>query len=128
MSETLLLCSLLMVSGPGHADEEFTPLGAIKAGNATGEIPAFEGEAKDTQCPRTYTKGDYLLNPYKDEKPLFRLDHTNVDQHRDRLSPGQIARLMRNENFFMNVYPSHRTMVFSKESDFTVDALRTGGR
>ncbi len=116
LSQTLLLCSLLTFFGLGHAEEKFTPIGAIAGGNATGEIPALDnGSEENYQCPQDYQNGDYLPNPYSDEKPLFRIDHTNVDQYRDRLRPGQIARFKRNKNFFMNIYPSHRNMVFSNQ-------------
>lgn len=92
----------------GHAEEgQTTRLGAVAAGNATNDIPAFEG-VKSLKCPAHYKKGDYLPNPYKDEKPLFRIDHTNVDQYKDRLSPGQVARLKKNKFFYMNIYPTHR--------------------
>ncbi len=86
---------------------EFTRIGAEAGPNGTGEIPAFEG-AKGLSCPSGYQKGDYLPNPYGDEKPLLRIDHTNVDKYQNRLSPGQIARLKKNTFYYMNVYPTHR--------------------
>jgi hypothetical protein len=86
---------------------EYTRVGAEAQGNATGEIPPFEG-AKGLECPADFEKGDYLPNPYRDEQVLFRIDHTNVDQYKERLSPGQVARLKKNTFFYMNIYPSHR--------------------
>jgi len=93
---------------------EKTRIGAEQAGNADGEITPFEG-AKGLECPSDYKKGQYLPNPYKDEKPRFRIDRTNVAKYENRLSPGQIARLKRNPNFYMNVYPTHRNMEFCEE-------------
>ena len=94
------------VSGPAEEGQK-TRLGAVTAGNATEDIPAFEG-VTSLKCPVDYEKGDFLPNPYKDETSLFRIDHTNVDQFKDRLSPGQVARLKKNTFFFMNIYPTHR--------------------
>jgi hypothetical protein len=92
----------------------YTRMGAEANGNATGEIGPFEG-AKGLTCPDGYKKGEYLPNPYKDEKPLFRIDHTNVDKYAQRLSPGQIARLRKNKNYYMTIYPTHRNMEFGEE-------------
>ena len=106
----LLLSALILLPGVAYS-EEYTRIGAIAAGNETGDIPAYEG-AKNLKCPEVYKKGDYLPSPFKDDKLLFKIDHTNVDKYKNRLSPGQIARLKRNKNFYMNVYPSHRTHQF----------------
>jgi len=89
-------------------------MGAIAGGNATGTITAYKG-AKGLECPVGFKKGQRLPNPYKDEKPLFRIDHTNVAQYKARLSPGQIERLKRNENYYMNVYPTHRNWEYAEE-------------
>ncbi len=97
----------------GEADE-YTRMGAEMNGNASGEITAFEG-AKGLTCPSDYKLGQYLPNPYKGEKPLFRIDHTNVDQYKERLAPGQIKRLKTNKDFYMTVYPTHRNMEFCDE-------------
>jgi hypothetical protein len=93
---------------------EKTRMGAEMDGNADGEITPFEG-AKGLVCPSDYKKGQYLPNPYREEKPSFRIDHTNVGKYEERLSPGQIVRLKRNKNFYMNVYPTHRNMEFCEE-------------
>lgn len=109
-----VLCFVFTLScPPGHADE-YTRIGAEAAGNASGEITPFEG-AKGLQCPSDYRPGQFLPNPYADEKPLFRIDHTNVEKYKERLSPGQIKRVKRNESFYMNVYPTHRNMEFCEE-------------
>ena len=109
-----VLCFLFTLSGPqGHADE-YTRIGAEMEGNASGEITRFEG-VEGLKCPSDYRPGQFLPNPYKDEKPLFRIDHTNVEKYKDRLSPGQIARLKNDYGYYMNVYPTHRNMEFCEE-------------
>jgi hypothetical protein len=94
---------------PSAATEEakYTRFGAEAGGNATGDIPAFEG-AKGLKCPENYQKGEYLPNPYSGEKVLFRIDRTNVDKYAERLSPAQVERLRKHDKYYMNVYPSHR--------------------
>jgi len=110
----VLCCLLVLLTQPAVAGQ-YTPaqkaaiIGADPGGNDTGEITPFVGQG-DLQCPEGYEKGQFLPNPYKDEKPLFRIDQSNVDKYKDRLSPGQIARLKRNKNFYMNVYPTHRNL------------------
>jgi len=103
----LALCLTVMLSGEVTGADEHTRFGAEAGGNSSGEIPAFEG-AQGLICPQDYRKGEYLPNPYREEKVLLRIDHTNVDKYQERLSPGQVARLKMNESFYMNVYPTHR--------------------
>ena len=86
---------------------EYTPIGAEAGGNATGDIPPWTG-IKGLTCPEGWAQGDYLPSPYADEKPLFRIDHTNVEKYKKRLSPGQVARLKKAHHLFMDIYPSHR--------------------
>jgi len=109
-----VLCLILSpFFSPAHAID-ISLIGADPGPNATGEIPAWEGH-KNLPCPEDYTPGQYFPNPYKDDKPLFRIDHTNVDEYKDRLSPAQIMRLQKHKNFYMNVYPSRRNIEFCPE-------------
>ncbi len=90
-----------------------TLTGADLGPNATGEITAYVG-SKGLTCPANYENGDYLPNPYKAETPLYRIDQSNIAKYESRLSPGQIARIKRNKNFYMNVFPTHRNFQFPK--------------
>jgi len=113
----IFVLSLVLAVMPTHvfAEEvEYTRMGAIRGGNESGDIGPWVG-AKGLECPADYKAGQFLPNPYKDEKPLFRIDHTNVEQYKDRLSPGQIARLKRNEFYYMDVYPTHRNTEYIEE-------------
>jgi Protein of unknown function (DUF1329) len=114
MIASVVLCLILTVTVSTSQAIDISLVGADPGPNATGEIPAWEGHKKMT-CPSGYTRGDYFPNPYAGEKPLFRIDHTNVDQYKDRLSPGQVMRLKKHENFYMNVYPTHRNQEFCPE-------------
>jgi hypothetical protein len=111
---SFVVCLVLTATASVSHALDISVIGADPGPNATGEIPAWEGH-KNLSCPSDYTPGQYLPNPYKGEKPLFRIDHTNVDQYKDRLSPGQIMRLQEHKKFYMNVYPSHRNQEFCPE-------------
>ncbi len=90
---------------------KYTKIGAEAEGNKSGEITAFEGNTGLVAPPKT-EKGMYLPNPYKDEKMLFRIDYKNVDKYADKINPGQVARLKKNKKSYMDIYPTHRNVVF----------------
>src|SRR5262245_20824749 len=87
-----------------------TPVGAEKAGNAAGTIPAWDGGIK--AIPAGYKAGGPYLDPFPGDKPLFTIDPNNVDRYKDNLSPGQIAMLKKYPDYKMVVYPTRRTASF----------------
>ena len=65
-----------------------TQLGAVKAGNKEGTIPAYTGGL--TKAPPGFKAGSGVwADPFKDEAPLVRIDAKNWQQHADKLSDGQ---------------------------------------
>ena len=85
-----------------------TPVGAEKAGNADGSIPEWTG-GLPKDAGSVDDKG-FLSNPFSSEKPLFTITAQNVDQYKDKLTPGQLAMFKRYpETFKMPVYTTHRT-------------------
>ncbi|MBA54834.1 MAG: outer membrane lipoprotein-sorting protein [Pseudomonadales bacterium] len=87
---------------------ELTVTGAEVAGNADGTILAYDGGMKS--APACYKGGEFLCNPFPDDKPLFTITAENVDQYKDKLSPGQYAMFQKYpETFRMPVYQSRRT-------------------
>lgn len=92
---------------------ELTPIGAEKAGNADGSIPAWDGGLK--QIPAGYKPGDPYIDPFADEKPVFTITRANLDQYKDKLSEGQIAMFNAYETFTMPVYKTHRPATYSDE-------------
>jgi hypothetical protein len=86
-----------------------TPLGAEKAGNAAGTIPAWTGGI--TQAPAGYKgSGTHHIDPFAGDKPLFTITRANLAQYRDQLTPGQVALFETYpDSFQMPVYPSHRS-------------------
>lgn len=87
---------------------ELTPLGAEKAGNKDGSIPAWTG-GYTTAIPGDKPNGR-RGDPFKDEKPLFSITAQNMAQHADRLTDGTKAMLKKfPDSFRVDVYKTHRT-------------------
>jgi hypothetical protein len=87
--------------------QDLTSTGAEKAGNSDGTIPAFGGE--DKPLPGwTWGKLREDFWQYKDEKPLFEINASNVDKYADKLSPGQIQMIKQLKGYTLPVYPTHR--------------------
>ncbi|MFM0385660.1 DUF1329 domain-containing protein [Paraburkholderia dipogonis] len=90
-----------------------TPVGAIKAASADGNIPAWTGGM--TTPPPGYVRklapGAYI-DPFKDEKPILRIDSKNMAQYADKLSAGARELLKRNPDYYLDIYPTHRTAAY----------------
>ena len=117
---TCLITPALAAVSPEQAarlGKDLTPVGAEKAGNGR-DIPAWTGGlAKDNR----HAPGSFHKDPYAREKPLFRIDATNMEQHRDRLTEGQMALLKRFPDFYLEVYPTHRSASYP---DYVYDGIR----
>jgi hypothetical protein len=87
---------------------ELTLIGAEKAGNADGSIPAYEGGL--TTPPASYKPGESMRpDPFANEKPLLVIDGKNVDQYKDQLTAVSLELAKRYPGFRMEVYPTHRS-------------------
>ena len=85
-----------------------TPLGAEMAGNADGTIPAWTG-GLPKNAGAVDARG-FLQDPFASEKPLFVITAENVEQYKDKLTPGQLAMFKRYpQSYRMPVYPTHRS-------------------
>mgnify|MGYP001229060763 CR=1 FL=1 len=91
-----------------------TEFGAIKAGNAEGTIPAYTG-GLTTSPPGYKPDSGFWADPFKDDKPLLRIDAKNVDKYADKLSDGQKAMLKKFPTYYLDVYPSRRTAAYPKK-------------
>ena len=88
--------------------KSLTPLGAEKAGNAAGTIPAWEGGI--TQPPAGYKSGDHHPDPFADDKPSATINAANAEQYADNLTEGHKALLARYASTYkMPVYPTRRS-------------------
>src|SRR5262249_52625833 len=63
-----------------------TPMGAEKAGNAAGSIPAWDGGI--TKPVAGYAAGGHYPDPFPNDKAQFVIDQGNVDKYKDNLSAG----------------------------------------
>ncbi len=125
-SAIILGCAVVLVAGlaaPAWAElspeeiaklgTELTPLGGVKAGNAEGTIPAWDGGLKTP--PAEWKKGTHFVDPYAGDKVLFTITAANMDQYADKLTDGQKALFKTYpETYKMNVYPTRRSAAFPK--------------
>ena len=88
-------------------DNDLTPLGAERAGNAAGTIPAWTGGI--TQPPAGYTPGMHHPDPYAGDQPLYVITAANLGQYRDKLTAGAAALLQAYADYKLPVYPTHRS-------------------
>jgi hypothetical protein len=85
-----------------------TPLGAERAGNAEGSIPAWTGAVPPK--PAGLKKvGDVTADPFPNEKPTLKITAANLDQYAARLSESTKYLLKTYPDFHIDVYPTHRT-------------------
>lgn len=85
-----------------------TPMGSIRAGNESGTIPEWTGGISAPPAGFDPAKDNYI-NPYADEEPLFTITRENYQQYKDKMTVGQQALFERYPDYYMPVYPSHRS-------------------
>lgn len=106
-----LFTTLLLASAKPDEIErlstDLTPVGAERAGNEAGSIPEWTGGID--QPPADYQPGDHHPDPFANESPLFRIDQNNFEDYADHLSAGQLAMLRRYPDWFMDIFPTHRS-------------------
>ncbi len=114
-----ILAALVAMSAPAFAkvgaDEaaklgkELTPVGAEKAGNKAGTIPAWT-----PQTQLKYAKGEFPNDAaIEAEKPLFTIGAADVGKYAAQLTEGHKELFKRYPNTYkMAVYPSHRNFNF----------------
>ncbi len=85
-----------------------TPLGAERAGNPEGTIPAWDGGISGP--PPGYQPSRHEADPFPDDQVLFTVTAQNVERYREMLSEGQVALLEAYpDTWRMNVYRTRRT-------------------
>jgi hypothetical protein len=114
-----ILASLLAASGleaqtsappaevAARLGSDLTPVGAERAGNADGSIPAWTGGLEKT--PPIEWKTGYT-DPFAKDQPLFTITAENAEQHKDVLSAGHMTLFKRDARTWrMHVYPTRRS-------------------
>ena len=107
---SVISASVMAKVTPDQADrlgKDLTPIGAEKAGNADGSIPAWNGGYSDASVE--IVRG---TDPFASDEPLFTITHDNLDQYKDNLTPGQIAMFNKYDDYKMIVYPTRRSATY----------------
>jgi len=86
---------------------DLTPLGAERAGNADGTIPAWDGGI--TQPPAGFQPGQHHPDPFAGDQPLYTITGANAAQYADRLPAGLMSLLQTYDTYKLPVYPSRRS-------------------
>lgn len=117
MALAITLTAALPAGAAVTADEAralgttLTPVGAERAGNADGSIPAWTGGL--TAPPAGFTKGSSKrVDPYANEKPRLVITGKDMAPHADKLTEGTKEMLRRHASMRVDVYPTHRPVVF----------------
>ena len=85
---------------------DLTPLGAERAGNPQGTIPAWTGGVTP---PAHYQRGMHHPDPYAEDAVLYRVAGSDLAQHRPLLPDGLADLLERNPEYYLQVYPTRRS-------------------
>jgi hypothetical protein len=118
-----ILASLLAATtavaavGPQEAARlgaDLTPLGAERAGNADGTIPAWDGGITSPAKAGfpNYRAGQHHPDPFAADKPLFTITPQNMGRYAAKLTEGQKKLLQTYGTYKMVVYPTHRSAAF----------------
>ena len=90
---------------------DLTPVGAERAGNRDGSIPAWKADQLSEEAHLQW------MSAIASEEALFHIDRQNLHQHKDLLSPGVLAMFERYpDSFSIPVYKTHRT---ARQPDWT---------
>lgn len=111
---TVFAASAVAAVSPEEAKKlggELTLFGSIKAGNADGSIPAYTGGLATPPAGYDPNSGKYV-DPFASEKPLYRITAQNMDKYADKLSEGVKHLLQINPDYYIDVWPTHRTAAY----------------
>lgn len=90
-----------------------TEFGAEKGGNKDGSIPAYTGGV-ETVAGFDRKSGHYV-DPFKSDKVLYSVNATSMKQYDALLTAGTKAMMAANPEFRIDVYPTRRSMRYTKE-------------
>ena len=111
--------AVTLVLAPAHAAVDaqkaaelkasLTPLGAEKAGNKEGSIPAWTGGVA-TGTPAFVGNSGRRADPYAADKKLYSVTSKNMAEHADKLSDGSKALLQKfPASYRIDVFPTRRS-------------------
>ena len=85
--------------------KSLTPFGSIKEANKYNTIPKWTGGI--TKIPEGFEGNGYPhVDPFADNEIKFTIDQKSVEDHKNKLTPGQLKLLETYpDSFEMNIYP-----------------------
>ena len=92
---------------------ELTPVGAVKAGNEAGTIPAWDPwpqKGKLSGVDLTAENFPNTIAKILEEQPRLVITADNYQDHADKLTEGHKAMFELYPNYKMKVYPTHRNV------------------
>src|SRR6185437_14499682 len=108
----IAICLLLIASPvaraavtPSQAEAlrgALTPVGAERAGNAAGTIPAWNGGL--TSEPLAGAIASVVSDPFAAEQPLFTIDRSNLGRFTEHLPEGALALFARFSDYRMRIF------------------------
>lgn len=105
---TLPASAQVSESEAARLGQDLTPLGAERAGNPAGTIPAWDGGI--TSPPAGYTVGMHHPDPFADDRPLYTVTADNLADHEAQLTAGHAALLRAYPSSYkLVVYPTRRS-------------------
>ena len=118
LSHAWVIASLALLFGPvadaavseqqaALLKSHLTPVGAERAGNADGTIPAWTG-GYTVNAPG-YRESEPRADPFAGEKPLFSITAANYRDHADKLPEGAKRLFEKYPDYRMDIYSSHRS-------------------
>ena len=118
LRKSFLFLAALAVTSQIHAElepsdiarlgQDLTPVGAIRAGNAEGTIPAWEGGI--TTPPAGYEPGMHHPDPFAGDTILYTVTAANMAQYESILTEGHKALLSTYpDTYKLPVYPTRRS-------------------
>ena len=102
-----IACAASSEQDAARLGKDLTPVGAERAGNKEGTIPAWTGG--DMKAPAGWKAGTPRPDPYGSEKRQFSIDASNVARYKDKLAPGQVEMIKSIPGYRMDVYATHRS-------------------
>lgn len=94
-------------------DGELTPMGAERAGNASGAIPAWEGGLSAVPAGVSYKPGDHLPDPFASDQPLYTITRANMAEYDALLTDGHKGLLAAYpDTYLMHVYQTRRSCAY----------------
>jgi len=102
---------------------DLTPMGAEKAANKDGTIPAWSGGL--CSAPSGWSAAQGYTDPFASDKVLFTITKANAAQYKDKVTPGMLAMLDKYPEYKMNVYQTRRTACLPQEAYDTIKSMST---